>query len=397
VRLTRLELTEFRLYHQLDLTMPTEGLLLIGRNASGKSTILEAIRMLSMLRSPRSTHDRDVIHWESGSELDVAPYARLVGHAQSADGVVVVEVGLQRPDDGIGPLRKQIKINQQSRRMQDSIGILKSVLFTPEDLDLVSGPPGGRRRFMDLVISQLDRGYVLHLARYFKVVEQRNSLLRSNARTGGPRNSIIEQLGFWDQQLIEHGAYVIAARRELLLSLCVAFFNRTSLFTETAQLTTEYAPNLGQDFLAAARAGDSREQIEAVAQRELEAQIRMRRDEELRRGVTVVGPHRDDLIMYLDQRPLAEFGSRGQQRLAVIALKLAEADVIESVGERPVLLLDDVLSELDSSHRDALLRAVVASGAQVVITTADGDQVSGTPIANLARAEVFAGSISISE
>ena len=393
MRLTHLQLTEFRSYHRLELDVPPEGLLLIGRNASGKSTVLEAVRMLSMLRSPRSTHDRDVINWASGEELEVPPFARVVGHARGEDAEIHIELGLQRAEDGIGPLRKQIKINQQPRRMQDSIGTIKSVLFTPEDLDLVSGSPSGRRRFIDLLISQIERGYVHHLARYLRVVEQRNSLLRANAKSGGSRTNVLEQLGFWDDQLIEHGSVIAATRRDVLARLCAAFVARTALFTETAAMTAAYTPNLGLDFLAAARPGDSREQMVAVARREFESQIKMRRDEELRRGVTVVGPHRDELELLLDLRPLADFGSRGQQRLAVVALKLAESDVVASGGELPILLLDDLLSELDNEHRRALLEAIKTSGAQIIMTTADSNQVTGTPIDDLPQRTVISGSI----
>jgi DNA replication and repair protein RecF len=393
MRLTQLQLTEFRSYHRLELDVPPEGLILIGRNASGKSTLLEAVRMLSMLRSPRSTHDRDVINWLSGQELEVAPYARIVGHARADDGDIQVELGLQRAEDGVGPLRKQIKINQQPRRMQDSIGTVKSVLFTPEDLDLVNGSPTGRRRFIDLLMSQIERTYVHHLARYLRVLEQRNSLLRAHVKSGGPRSNVLEQLGFWDDQLVEHGSEIAAARRDVLATLCTAFATRTTLFTETASITAAYTPNLGADFLAAAWPGDSREQMVAVARREFESQIKMRRDEELRRGVTVVGPHRDDLELQLDLRPLADFGSRGQQRLAVVALKLAESDVVAAGGELPILLLDDVLSELDEEHRRTLLDAIMQSGAQIIITTADASQVANTPIADLPRRSVKSGTI----
>jgi DNA replication and repair protein RecF len=395
MRLTHLQLTEFRSYRHLDLSTPAAGLILTGRNASGKSTLLEAIRMLSTLRSPRSTHDRDVIHWSSGEDLAVAPYARVVGNGSASAGDFALELGLQRADDGIGPLRKVIRINQQLRRMQDSIGTFQTVLFTPEDLDLVSGSPSGRRRFIDLLLSQIDRGYVGQLSRYLRVLEQRNSLLRSHQKSGGARTSLLEQLGFWDEQLIEHGAYLAAARREMLGRLCNAFADRVPLFTETASLSASYAPNLGIDFLAAARIDDDRAHLIAVARRELESQVRMRRDEEIRRGVTLVGPHRDDLELQIDGRPLGGFGSRGQQRLAVIALKLAEADVIASEGDFPILLLDDLLSELDQEHRATLLEAVRGCGAQIFLTTADSAQIENTSIGDLPRADVTGGSISI--
>ena len=219
--------------------------------------------------------------------------------------------------------------------MLDAVGVLKTVLFTPEDLELVNGSPQGRRRFMDLLIGQIDRRYVSELSAYQKVTEQRNSLLKSFARGTVSRHNAIEQLGFWDDQLAEHGSYVSASRRIMIGRLCAAFTDRARLFTASATLSARYAPNLGADFLLAGRADDEPDQVRAVALREFQTLIRIRRDDELRRGMTVIGPHRDDLELLIDERPLSSFGSRGQQRLAVVALKLAEADVISMLGERP--------------------------------------------------------------
>ncbi|HRA47885.1 MAG TPA: DNA replication/repair protein RecF [Thermomicrobiales bacterium] len=395
MHLNRLHLTEFRSYRHLEIDIPSVGLVLVGRNASGKSTLLEAVRMLSTLRSPRSTHDRDVINWMSGEELVVAPYARVVGQATGESGDISLELGLQRGEEANIPLRKVIRINQQNRRMQDSIGSILTVLFTPEDLDLISGSPGGRRRFIDLMLSQVDRPYVQHLARFIRVTEQRNSLLRAHHRQGVSRSALVEQIGFWDEKLIGHGAYVVAVRREILGTLCDAFSRRVSDFTTSAVVAAAYAPNLGIDFLDATRPTDDRTQLIAVARRSLEAAIAMRRDEEFRRGVTLVGPHRDDLEILLDSRPMSDFGSRGQQRLAVVALKLAEADVIRTFGEQPILLLDDVLSELDITHRSALLETIAMCGAQILITTADAAQIADTPMRGLRMATVESGTVSL--
>jgi DNA replication and repair protein RecF len=394
VHVRRIELTEFRSYRRLALDLPAEGLVLIGDNATGKSSLLEAIRMLSTLRSPRTAHDRDVINWESGAELGVAPFARVVGNVVSAGDVIAIELGLQRPDDGVGLLRKQIKVNQQPKRLIDAVGALQTVLFTPEDLDLVVGSPQGRRRFMDLLIGQIDRPYVRALSAFGKVVEQRNSLLRTFAKGGLSRQGAFEQLSFWDDQLVEHGSLVTARRRLAMLDLDAGVRLRAGTFSQTVIYTVRYVPSLGIDFLEGSRAGDDLGRMTAIARRDYETQLKVRRDDELRRGMTLVGPHRDDLDILLDDRPLATFGSRGQQRLAVVALKLAEADVIgASEGERPVLLLDDVLSELDAAHRFALLTAAVDSGAQVVLTTADSATVSGTSVEKLAHANVTPGEI----
>jgi len=395
MHLRRIQLTEFRSYHVLDLAVPTLGLVAVGQNAAGKSSLLEAVRMLSTLRSPRSQHDRDVINWESGTELGVAPFSRLVGIVESDEGELTIELGLQRAEEAGGPLRKVVRVNQQPRRVLDAVGTLKSVLFTPEDLDLVSGSPQGRRRFMDLLISQIDRRYVSELSAYGRVTEQRNSLLKSFAKGTVSRHNAIEQLGFWDDQLAEHGSYVSASRRIVIGRLCAAFTERARLFTASATLAARYAPNLGADFLLAGRADDQPEQVRAVALREFQTLIRIRRDDELRRGVTLIGPHRDDLELLIDERPLSSFGSRGQQRLAVVALKLAEADVISVLGERPVLLLDDLLSELYANHRETLLATIRTFGSQVLLTTADPEQVAGSPIADLDVIRVVPGGVEV--
>jgi DNA replication and repair protein RecF len=394
MHIRRIELTEFRSYHRLVLDLPIEGLVLVGENATGKSSLLEAIRMLSTLRSPRSSHDRDVINWESGAELGMDPYARVVGMVESQGDQLVIELGIQRQDDGAGTLRKQIKINQQPRRLIDAVGTLQTVLFTPEDLDLVIGSPQGRRRFMDLLIGQIDRPYVRALSSFGKVVEQRNSLLKAFARGGMTRQGAFEQLSFWDDQLIEHGSYVVGRRRLTMLELDEGVRRRATTFSRAVTYAVRYVPSLGVDFLEGSRSGDDLARMVAVARREFESQVRIRRDDELRRGMTLVGPHRDDLECLLDDRSLATFGSRGQQRLAVVALKLAEADVIgASRGERPVLLLDDVLSELDPGHRAALLAAAVGSGAQVVLTTADRAAVTGSALDGLPHADVVHGTV----
>ncbi len=395
MHLERIQLTEFRSYHALELQIPATGLVLTGHNASGKSSLLEAVRMLSILRSPRATHDRDVINWTSGVDLGVAPYARLVGNASTAQGHVVVELGLQRSEEASGPLRKQIKINQQPKRILDSVGSVRTVLFTPDDLDLVSGSPSGRRRFMDLLIGQIDRRYVSQLSSYTRVVEQRNSLLKSFAKGNVNRTAAIEQLGFWDDQLANHGSYISAARRITIGQVCDAFAVRSKLFEATAAISAQYQPNLGIDFIAAARPHDPWEQVLAVAMREFQTQVKTRRDDELRRGVTLIGPHRDDLELSIEGRSLAQFGSRGQQRLGVVSLKLAEADVVAQEGDRPILLLDDILSELDATHRTLLLQTVVGFGSQLMITSADPEQVLDPVIRELRRAIVRPGGVDL--
>jgi DNA replication and repair protein RecF len=394
VFLSSLELTEFRSYTSLHLPLDRRGLTLVGRNASGKSTVLEAISMLSTMRSPRAGSDREVISWESGDDLGVDPYARVVGRAETVDGPLTVELGLQVGPAGEGALRKQIKVNQRPTRAVDAVGYLRSVLFTPDDVDLVSGPPSGRRRFLDILLSQHDRSYVRSLASYMRVLEQRNSLLRQLAKSRVSSGGVAGQLQFWDEQLIEHGAAVVARRRAAIARLGDAVTLYGARFDAGGPLSITYEANLGASFLSATAEVVDLARLDAVALRDFAQEVARRRDDELRRGVSLVGPHRDDIAITLHGRSLATYGSRGQQRTAVVALKLAQADLLGlAEGDPPVVLLDDVTSELDPVHRDTLLGIVDGSGAQILLTTADAGQVGSSVAGDRPVVKVVGGKI----
>jgi len=394
VFLSLLELTEFRSYRTLSLPIGAGGLTLVGRNASGKSTVLEAISMLSTMRSPRAGSDREVISWESGADLGVDPFTRVVGKAETADGPLVIELGLQVGPAGEGALRKQVRVNQRPTRVVDAVGYLRSVLFTPDDVDLVSGPPSGRRRFLDILLSQHDRSYVRSLAAYARVLEQRNSLLRQLAKSRVSAGAVAGQLQFWDEQLIDHGSIVVGRRRAAITRLGLAVTLYGSRFDESGELTISYEASLGSSFLSSTEGSADGSYVEAAARRDFAQEMGRRRDDELRRGVSLVGPHRDDIGIALHGRSLATYGSRGQQRTAVVALKLAQADLLGlAEGDPPVVLLDDVTSELDRLHRDTLLEIVDSSGAQVLLTTADAGQIGTSGGAGRPTVEVVGGLI----
>ena len=391
---TELELSEFRSYHQLRLRLTEAGATLVGRNASGKSSVLEAISMLATMRSPRASSDREVIHWESGESLGVPPFARIVGQVTTAGGPVAIELGLQLSAEGNGALRKQVKVSGQSMRAIDAIGYLRTVLFTPDDVDLVNGSPSGRRRFLDVFLSQLDRSYVRALATYLRVLEQRNSLLRQLSKSGGSRAAAINQLQFWNDQLCEHGAIVIAVRRRALVGLAAGMSQYGERFDPGAALTLSYRPSVGEQFLASSDGVGDAEHLLAIAHRELQSELARLQQDELRRGVTLTGPHRDDLEIQLSGRSLATYGSRGQHRTAVVALKLAQADALGMTeGDPPVILLDDVTSELDAEHRQTLLDVVGSAGAQVLITSADPQSVTAAERQDRPVLEVRAGEV----
>ncbi|MFT4039670.1 MAG: DNA replication and repair protein RecF [Thermomicrobiales bacterium] len=399
MQLTALELTEFRSFRELRLEAPAAGFRAIGANASGKSTLLEAITMLATTRSPRTSSERELANWRSGEAFGLTPYARVRGEFTRADGAHSVALGLAVDEGGRSGLRKSVQFDEQPARAIDVVGRLKTVLFSPEDVELMAGSPGGRRRYLDLGISQARQPYLRGLSRYTRVLEQRNGLLRSLARDGGFGRSRAEQeLPFWDEELTASAAVVLAERLVYIARLDALAREHFQRLTGRESLTTRYVSHR-------LPAIDVRELAEALddagmisLQQSLAASfgrvLREARGEELRRGVTAVGPHRDDLSFELDGVDLGKFGSRGQQRLALVAAKLAEVDILrQAAGEYPVLLLDDVLSELDPRHRSLLIDAIGKGPAQVCITATDLGDLDAPGLRDLPVLQIGAGAV----
>lgn len=393
--LTRLQLDEFRVYRHLDLAIAETGLRLSGRNASGKTSLIEAISIASTSRSPRARADRELVRWGSGDAYGVPPYARIVADLEDRSGEHRLELALEQDAASTQLFRKKYRLDGNGKRAHDIVGTVKTVLFSPEDVQLVSGPPSERRRQIDMLLSQIDREYLLSLSRFGRVLSNRNGLLKAFLRDKVDHRSprATAELGFWDEQLIAHGAEVVARRESMLASLSGLVASRADYLIEGANLTIAYAPRV-------AAAPDEDEVPLAARVQQVRAayagSLLEHRAEEFRRGVTVVGPHRDEVAFHIDGRDLAAFGSRGQQRLAVIAYKMAETDLIGAMtGERPILLLDDVLSELDRVHRDMLLEAVSSAGNQIIVTSTDEELLQHPGLNAIPEAHVDSGVIAL--
>ncbi|MFL5761722.1 MAG: DNA replication/repair protein RecF [Thermomicrobiales bacterium] len=396
MHLKSLLLEEFRSYQRQLFELTPRGLALYGANASGKSTVLEAIAMLAMTRSPRTSTERDLIRWQSGVELGVPPFGRIDAVFERAGEQTEMTIGIQADPNRPTQIKKQIKLNGRPVRAMDAVGRMNAVLFSPEDVALVSGPPSIRRRYLDLVISQIDRRYLRALARFSRMIEQRNSLLRSLGREGVPPGSEAagSQLAYWDQELIRLGSQIIARRCSTVRRLSNLAAIRFVWLAKDSPLGVIYTPSLEGDWMAQCDDNDQLDAIQRVVAREYEHLLPGVRGDELRRGLTLLGPHRDDLRLEIEGHDLAAFGSRGQQRLAVVALKLAEADLMrEETGEEPVQLLDDVLSELDPEHRALLIRAIGESGGQVILTAADPALFRSSELAGIPVLEVKNGAV----
>lgn len=359
MRLTHLSLHNFRNYVRLDLDLEPGVTVLVGNNAQGKTNLLEAVFYLATSRSPHAGADREIVNWLA-TQQEPLPYTRLVGRVARSSGDLGIEITLFQQENNDDRYRKQIRINGVARRAMDLLGQLNVVLFLPQDIDLVSGSPGGRRRYLDVTLCQVAPDYCRALSRYNQILSQRNALLRDLRERGG---SSPEQMAFWDGQLVEHGTRLVAGRRDAIEGLgTLAHQVHRDLTSAEERLQVSYEPSLE---IAGC---ETAPQIEAAFREQL-ASLRQR---EMAAGMTLIGPHRDDVRFAVDDMDAGVYGSRGQQRTIALALKLAEVEFMNRrTGEQPVLLLDDVLSELDAHRRAFLMHALENGPQQSLLTTTD--------------------------
>ncbi len=393
-----LSLTNFRLYARLELDLPRGLVIVQGDNAQGKTSLLEAIYFLATAHSPHTHTDRQVIRW-GAEEEGPFPYAILKANVERSDGLHLIEMALQRGESN--RLRKEIRIDRVTRRGIDLVGQLNVVLFLPGDVELVPGAPALRREFLDAALSQVDADYVRALDRYARALTQRNALLKqAQERTLDP-----DELAIWEDQLVPAGVEIAVRRRRAvaeLSRLAVPIHRELSNGLEYLQIT--YQPNFDparpgtldtpyQVSIDDSRppAGVDRGDLHLAFRRALDA----RRQEEIARGMTLVGPHRDEMRFVANGMDLGDFGSRGQQRTAVLALKLAQVEWMrERTREEPVLLLDEVLAELDPHRRRCLLRRI-GSAHQTIVTTTDINRFDQDFVRDAAVLRVCNGVVSV--
>ncbi|MGE5509430.1 MAG: DNA replication/repair protein RecF [Chitinophagales bacterium] len=357
MRLDSLRLADFRNYHGLEISFRDGVNLLVGENAQGKSNLLEAVYLLATGRSYRGAADSDLVRW--GTEGFAVR-----GHVVRGDGEVYLEVTYH------SERRKRIRVNETDvRRLSELFGYLTAVIFSPEDLQLVKGGPAHRRRFLDVELAQIDPGYRRDLIDYQQVLIQRNNLLKQGlARLNRPRAEGPGELAAWDEQLVAIGARVQAKRARAVAAL-------SRLAEEAHARVTAGRETLRLAYLAACGPGATRVEVDepgewtaARFRERLAAELEEVRPAERRRGMTLLGPHRDDLALEVNGTDARAYGSQGQQRTAALALKLGEIEYMQEVtGEYPVLLLDDVMSELDEGRRRFLL-SVAGEKTQVFVT-----------------------------
>jgi DNA replication and repair protein RecF len=369
--LRSLRLFNFRNYAELNLELGPGLNVFVGENAQGKTNLLEAVATLLLTRSPRTSTTAELLRWGTDEAAVDAVLAR--GGLAEALTLRLRRIHESELDGGADSRARIARATSRDGHPiapRDLIGRWPVVLFWPDDLQLVKSGPEARRRLLDVLVAQLDRAGADELIRYRRVLEQRNSLLRRLRSEGGGG---LDHLSPFDDALVRHGAGIQVARAALIRDLApLAASALAEISASTDSLDLRYAPHSGG-------AGDERQAVAGA----LRHALVLARAEELARGTTVVGPHRDDLEFLVNGRPARSTASQGQQRSAVLATKIAEVRLVTSRAERtPVLLLDDVLSELDPSRREQLLGALSwGEGAPQTLVTCSEENVVGAHLA----------------
>jgi DNA replication and repair protein RecF len=375
--LRHLSLTNFRNFTRLDIDIPQRVVLLTGANAQGKTSVLEAIYFLAAFTSFQTHADRQIVNFhEAKNSLAVT---RLVADYQKSRSKHRLEVRLILEPTGINGqrLRKEILLDGVKKSANDAIGHFNAVIFVPQMSQIIEGAPEDRRRYLNLALAQSTPAYARVLSEYNQALTQRNALLKMLGERGVPSGS--DQLEVWDDALTRLGSQIILWRIEAIQQierLASRVHHELTHGSEILRLAYEPAfdplpkPN-GQMGLKMDTIIDrSRLELDDI-QNGFRARLRELRNEEITRGVTTIGPHRDDLRFLANHIDLGNYGSRGQVRTALLALKLAEVNWMKDrTDEWPVILLDEVMAELDLQRRADLLK-YIGESEQVLFTTTD--------------------------
>ncbi len=378
MRLRHLSLTNFRKFTRLDLDFPQRAVLLTGANAQGKTTVLEAIYFLAAFTSFQTNTDRQLINFIEADKKDSPAVARLIAEYQRGARKHRIEARLILEPVGVlngQRLRKEVLLDGVKKPINDVVGHFNAVVFVPQMSQIIEGAPEERRRYLNLALAQSTPAFARALSEYNQVVTQRNALLKALSERGGRG----DQLEVWDDALARLGSQIILWRIEAvqqIQTLASRVHFELTHGTETLRLSYEPAydplpqPN-GQMGLKMDTVVDRSSMKLNDIENGFRERLREIRNDEIARGVTTIGPHRDELRFIADKVDLGDYGSRGQIRTALLALKLAEVNWMkERTGEWPVILLDEVMAELDLQRRADLLK-YVGESEQVLFTTTD--------------------------
>ena len=335
----KIKLQNFRNYEQLELSLNKDINIIYGNNAQGKTNILEAIFLSSFGKSFRTNKEKEMIRFNEQSCLVEIFYQK-----KDRDGKVKIEIGN----------KKQISLNGiKLKKLSELLGNINIVIFTPDDINILKDGPASRRRFLDMMIGQLRLNYVYNLNMYLKTIEQRNNYLRQIREENKPE----EMLEIWDENLAEYGEKIYIYRNEFINKILNKINNIHKNITDAKEeIRIEYLSNC-----------DNKENYLKL--------LKERRKLDIIKGYTTKGIHRDDFVIYINDKEVSTYGSQGQNRTAVLSLKLSELQVVyDEIGEYPILLLDDFMSELDEVRRKNFLNNI--KNTQVILTGTDKIELS---------------------
>ena len=405
MQITHLSLTNFRNYGRLELDLPPKATLLHGHNAQGKTNLLEAIYYLATTRSPQADQDAQLLNWYAAQLEDPIVVGRLTAQITTKQGSKQIEIRLiqERKNsrrNGSTSFRREVLINRRKVRLMDLLGHLRVVLFVPQDVQIITGPPAKRRRYLDITLCQIDPLYCRTLSEYNKVLEQRNALLKQLAEGGGNR----ELLTIFDEKLVDLGSQIFIKRAQFLTVMAREtqriYYEELTNGKETIHLS--YLPRLQVNGSNSAKGehdlvelGKWIETNPNNVQERFATVTATAYAVDVGRGSTNIGPHRDDWRIWINGRNLSSYGSRGQQRTAILALKMAEIIwMTKATGESPILLLDEVAAELDEQRRALLLRYVQQSS-QAILTATDPGMFTADFMQNSTSMRVANGRVEI--
>jgi DNA replication and repair protein RecF len=366
--LRRLALENYRNFDKIDLTIDQNVNIFIGPNAQGKTNLLEAIYVLALTKSHRTNQDKELIRWDQAQAF--------------MHGEVDKKYGLNKLNLIISQQGKKAKINGlEQKKLSQFIGSLNVVLFAPEDLEIVKGVPGTRRRFLDMEIGQVYPSYLHDIMQYQKILVQRNNFLKQLFQLKNTKDDMLE---VWNEQLVSYGVKIIKKRQSFIKKLQIwAEQVHSEITNGREQIRIQYEPSF--DLQGS--------EDETVLFEQFMLKLKQIKEQEIRRGVSLIGPHRDDMLFFINHKEVQTYGSQGQQRTTALSLKLAELELIhQEVGEYPILLLDDVLSELDS-YRQTQLIETFQNKVQTFITTTGIESVNLNKLSAAAIFQVRNGGI----
>ncbi|MBN1154474.1 DNA replication/repair protein RecF [candidate division KSB1 bacterium] len=344
--LSSVELNNFRNYEREIFEFDSSRNVILGKNAQGKSNLLEAIYLLCLTRSFRTRKERETIKFNK-------TFASIAGKFVLDNGQEKNIVYYFTPDKG-----KQVSVNRKRvEKLSEIIGNFPVVISSPEAYNLTSGAPADRRKFLDILLSQISNQYILNLQEYNKIIKQRNAILNKYSHN---RSKIISLIQPWDEYLIEKGSWLIRFRDSFLKTFNVKLRDVHSMISvpdETIKLTYQSTV----DF-------ENSDDVKPNFRKKLEAMKKI----EIEQGNTIIGPHRDDILFFINDKELRKYGSRGQHKTVLIAIMISEFQlIIEKIHETPIILIDDLFSEIDHTREDKILSYILDLGQNFISTTLD--------------------------